>query len=144
MQAYLTWVGSRASKYWSSYGSNGLGENGDYYFSIEALYVGSIDDADPDDYNSFVNNLATVHGEKIVYFHEDIFDTFYDKLVVQAPESIDIVNKMETQVSVLLNESATIDPSLTKDLTDMWLPRCYRCCLNQRVLSTKIFSSEME
>ena len=29
-------------------------------------------------------------------------------------------------LQVLLNESATVNPALTKDLIDMWVPRCYR------------------
>ena len=27
---------------------------------------------------------------------------------------------------VLLNESATVNPALTKELIDLWVPRCYR------------------
>ena len=29
-------------------------------------------------------------------------------------------------LQVLLNESATVNPALTKDLIDLWVPRCYR------------------
>ena len=29
-------------------------------------------------------------------------------------------------LQVLPNESATVNPSLTKDLIDLWVPRCYR------------------
>ena len=29
-------------------------------------------------------------------------------------------------LQVLLNESAMVSPALTKDLIDLWVPRCYR------------------
>ena len=29
-------------------------------------------------------------------------------------------------LQVLLKESATVNPELTRDLIDMWVPRCYR------------------
>ena len=29
-------------------------------------------------------------------------------------------------LQVLLNESSTVNPALTKDLIDLWVPRCYR------------------
>ena len=84
-QAYLTWVGSKASKYWSSYSSSGLGEEGDYYVWIEAFYVGSQEDADPDDYNSFDNAMGIVHTDKIISHTVEKFDTFFDKLLAQLP-----------------------------------------------------------
>ena len=102
------------------------GENGDYYISIEAFYVGKESEADEEDYNSFLTKVVDNRSDKIVYFNSDKFDTFFDKLVVQAPESVNAIYNVEMMPSVLLNESATIDPSLTKDLVDMWLPRCYR------------------
>ena len=104
-----------------------LGEAGsdEYYISVEATYVGTSDD-DEDDYNSFINHMSTVHTDKIVYFDMKSFDTFYDKLLAQAPESVWTTNSVEMMPSVLLNSSATVDPSLTEDLIDMWIPGCYR------------------
>ena len=104
-----------------------LGENGEYYFWIEALYVGSEDDADEEDYYSFERNIAdVVHTDKITSSTKRTFDTFLDKLVAQQPESVSTTANVEMMPSVLLNSSATVNPQLSKDLTDMWVPRCYR------------------
>ena len=125
-QAYLTWVGSSASKYWSSYSGSWLGLQGDYYIWIEAFYVGSQDEADPEDYNSFENTMGTVHSDKIVSQTVEKFDTFFDKLVAQLPMPVLVKQNVEMMPSVLLNKSATINHSLTEDLINMWIPRCYR------------------
>ena len=70
--------------------------------------------------------MAGVHSDKIVQYEVKTYDTFYDKLVAQAPESVNSKDSMSVMPSVLLNGTATMDPSLTKDLVDNWIPRCYR------------------
>ena len=70
--------------------------------------------------------MAGIHSDKIVQSDVKTFDTFYDKLVAQEPESVDSKNSMSVMPSVLLTGPATMDPSLTQDLVDHWIPRCYR------------------
>ena len=40
---------------------------------------------------------------------------------------------------MLLNESATVNPALTKDLIDMWVPRCYRQGLGPACVHSYLF-----
>ena len=56
-------------------------------------------------------------------------------------------------LQVLLNESATVNPALTKDLIDMWVPRCYRqgpgpacvhSCLFMRTLTVSEADEDLE
>ena len=61
---------------------------------IDALYTGAEADADPEDFSSLVASLAGVHSGKIVQFDVKTFDTFYDKLVAQAPESVNSKDSM--------------------------------------------------
>ena len=94
---------------------------------ITAFYVGAEDDAEEEDYNSFQTEIVeAVHNDKINMFDKKIFDTFYEKLLAQTPESVSATSNVEMMPSVLLNSSATVNPELTKDLIDLWLPRCYR------------------
>ena len=83
--------------------------------------------------------MSGVHSDKIITYDVTTYDTFYDKLVAQEPESVDSENSMSMMPSVLLNSSATMDPSLTKDLVDNWIPRCYRTGLGPACVLSYLF-----
>ena len=83
----MDWVGGTASRFWSSYGGMTPYEEG-YIFWIDALYTGAEADADPDDFHSLFNSLSGVHTDKIVTYEVTTYNTFYDKLMAQPPESV--------------------------------------------------------
>ena len=83
--------------------------------------------------------MGGVHSDKIVQYEVKTFDTFYDKLVAQEPESVDSKNSMSVMPSVLLTGPATMDPSLTEDLVDHWIPRCYRTGLGPGCVLSYLF-----
>ena len=56
-------------------------------------------------------------------------------------------------LQVLLNESATVNPALTRNLIDLWVPRCYRqgpgpacvhSCLFMRTLTVSEDDEDLE
>ena len=135
----MNWVGGTASRFWSSYGGMSPDDKGGYIVWIDALYTGSMSDADPEDFNSLFNSMSGVHTDKIVQYEVTTYNTFYDKLVAQAPESVDSKNSMSMMPSILLNGTAAMEPSLSKDLVDNWIPRCYRTGLGPACVLSYLF-----
>ena len=112
LSAYLRWTAT-ASKYWSSYGTTNPGNgDGKYYITIgEALYVGR--EEDPGDFWSLEEAMADVLPDKRIVNNRQTFDTFVDKMEVQAPESVYTGNcasqncvLADPMVSVLINASS--------------------------------------
>ena len=120
--AYLKWV-AVSSKYWSSYGFPTMKEES-YGFTINALFVGK--EEDDGNFWSLEEAMADVLPDKLTYSGKHSFDTFYDKLVVQVPESISSSSYVDSMPSVLLNSTSALDPGFSKMLVDNWIPRCYR------------------
>ena len=75
---------------------NGLFCN--FHISIEALYVGAAD------YGSFLAEVGSVRAEKISWQHADTFNTFYDKLVAQTPESVNSKDRVQMMPSVVFGQ----------------------------------------
>ena len=135
--AYLSWV-STSSKHWSSYAVPTVDVEGVYGFMIfEALYVGK--EEDEGDYWSLEEAMANVYPDKLTYKHTDVFDTFYDKLKVQAPESVYSNSHIDMMPSVLLNATSASDPEFPKMLVDNWIPRCYRNGVGPSCVYTYLF-----
>ena len=112
LSAYLRWTAT-ASNYWSSYGTTNPGNgDGKYYITIgEALYVGR--EEDPGDFWSLEEAMADVLPDKRIVNNRQTFDTFVDKMEVQAPESVYTGNcaaqncvLADPMVSVLINASS--------------------------------------
>ena len=68
---------------------------GKYHISIEAFYVGVAY------YGSFLAEVGSVRAEKISWQHADTFNTFYDKLVAQTPESVNSKDRVQMMPSVV-------------------------------------------
>ena len=77
---------------------------GKYHISIEAFYVGAEADAEAADYGSFLAEVASVRTEKISWHHADTFNTFYDKLVAQTPESVNSKDRVQMMPSVVFGQ----------------------------------------
>ena len=77
---------------------------GKYHISIEAFYVGAEADAEAADYGSFLAEVASVRADKISWQHADTFDTFYDKLVAQTPESANSKDRVQMMPSVVFGQ----------------------------------------
>ena len=56
------------------------------------------------DYGSFLAEVGSVRAEKISWQHADTFDTFYDKLVAQTPESVNSKNRVQMMPSVVFGQ----------------------------------------
>ena len=83
--------------------------------------------------------MLRVHKDKIFQYEVTGYDTFLDKLEDQDPESVNSKNSQLPMPSVLLDSEATMDPSLTKDLVDTWIPRCYRTGLGPSCVLSYLF-----
>ena len=77
---------------------------GKYHISIEAFYVGAEADAEAADYGRFLAEVGSVRAEKISWQHADTFDTFYDKLVAQTPESVNSKDRVQMMPSVVFGQ----------------------------------------
>ena len=81
---------------------------GKYHISIEAFYVGAEADAEAADYGSFLAEVGSVRADKISWQHADTFDTFYDKLVAQTPESVNSKDRVQMMPSVVFGQQLNI------------------------------------
>jgi len=134
--AYLKWV-SVSSKYWSSYGSTILAEDGRYGFSIEALYVGR--EEDEGDYWGFEEAMSNIYTNNIAYDNQRTFDTFVDKIAAQEPESVVPSWNYDMMISALLNSTTSADPQFSKMIVDNWIPRCYRGGIGKSCVAGYLF-----
>ena len=151
LSAYLRWTAT-ASNYWSSYGTTNPGNgDGKYYITIgEALYVGR--EEDPGDFWSLEEAMADVLPDKRIVNNRQTFDTFVDKMEVQAPESVYTGNcaaqncvLADPMVSVLINASSAqvFYFSIFASMSSLLGPcLCKSCCgsLDSTVLQGRAWS----
>ena len=56
------------------------------------------------DYGSFLAEVGSVRVDKISWQHADTFNTFYDKLVAQTPESVNSKDRVQMMPSVVFGQ----------------------------------------
>ena len=124
---FMHWVSTTASDYWSGYVLVAADPTPDVYnvAFADMMFVG--DKSDPDK-KSLGDFFRDAYPDKVVYYGNQTYDTYFEKTLTQFPEPVGVKSPQMDWTSVLLNGTVIAESSedIANDIINTWVPRCYR------------------